>query len=600
MKQKFFIIYLVILTCLSFNPTQASAQAVNFDSVSSILDKIQAGQTALDVAQSVPTSDTKLEAKETGIKIFGISIGVSWNQLAINIAKTVLNNVIDSTIKWANTGFNGNPAFVTDPGAYFGQLANGVAGDFIKNSSVGFLCSPLQSQININFKIGLQQYYDQPYRPQCTLTGINGNIENFYSHFSNGGWNSFIQLTQNSSNNPYGSYINAEIQLDKRVANALGSEKSKIDWGQGFKSQGDCLQYNASASDIADYENGVNNAVAKGTQVYREDIPAGACVKYGPDKTPGSLIKENIDKSLPANSFLSQVTNADQFDKLLAALANGFLRKFVFSGGGLLGGGSGGGTSGSSGPTAIPPVVECAPSPDTGVMGITKITWGVNNNFQDKAVSFTWSGDDGLSGKGESINHTYQTVYGTMKASVTASTTNLDDLGNYIPGTENPNQVFACTPVKINQFPPLRLNSCTPSSLTSKADQTVTWTAIVSGGSGKLNGMQWTGGQTDYPGCSADFCNIWGPPSVIIPNVPSYPAIYYSEPGKQAGVTPYTTTVNSDKTTTITVQRKYYGDTGGHTGVKPGDTEDASFKLYDADSNVLPLNGDCGSITIVP
>jgi hypothetical protein len=571
----------------------------NFDSVSSILDKIQTGQSALDIAQSVPTSDTKLEAKETGIKIFGISIGISWNQLAINITKTVLNQVIDSTVKWANTGFNGNPAFVTNPSTYFGELANGIAGDFIKNTSVGFLCSPLQSQINVNFKVSLQQYYDQPYRPQCTLTGIKGNVENFYDHFSSGGWKSFIQLTQNSSNNPYGSYIQAEIQLDKKVATALGSEKTKIDWGQGFKSQGDCVQYNASESEILDYENGVDNAVAKGTQVYREDIAPGACVKYGPDKTPGTLIKEHIDKALPANSFLSEVTNADQFDKLLTALANGFLRKFVFSSGGLLGGGSGGSNSGTSGGTSIPPVIECTPSPDTGVMGITKINWSVSNNFQDKAVSFTWSGDDGLTGTGDSVNHTYQNVFGTMKASVTASTTNLDDLGNYIPGTENRDQVFACTPVKINQFPPLHLNSCTPSSLTTKADQTVTWTAIVSGGSGKLTGMQWSGGQTDYPGCNQDLCTIWGFPS-FIPNVPFYPADVFSAPGKKVGTTIYTTTVNSDKTTTITAARVYVGDTGGHKGAKPGDTNDASFKLYDADPNVLPLNADCGSITIVP
>jgi hypothetical protein len=595
MKKKFLIVTCgLLLVSTSFWPLNASADdsvvLPALGSVSGILDKISAGQGLVNATQAVPTKDTSLEAKDTGISIFGLNIGVSWNQLAINVAKTVLNQIVDSTVNWINTGFQGSPAFVSNPEAYFGGLANGIAGDLIKNSNVGFLCSP----IDTNVKLSLQQYYNQPYKPQCTLTFIQGNLENFYDKFSNGGWQSFIQMTQGSNNNEYSSYIGLQVQLDRQVATALGTEQTKFNWGSGFKSQGDCLTYNGLAGDAN----------------YNSSYAPGACTKYGPIQTPGATIKSHLDAALPANSLLTQITSADQFDKILSALGNAFLQKFVFSSGGLLGKSSGSGGTGSPVGGGPPPTVVCTASPNPAVMNVTKVTWSVDSNIQNEAVSFTWGGDDNLTGAGDTISHTYAT-FGNMQAYVLASTTNLDDLGNYIPGTEQQNQKFPCTPLLVTQYPPLSLVSCTPSVLTTKTDAQVTWTAVISGGSGTLNSVEWSGGQSSYPGCSVTgvpgVCSIWDPIPLSPPFGPlgnytyAFSAGVPPPPqGQTVGTTLYTGTPNPDKTTTLTATRVYFGNTGGKTGVQPGDAQDAQIKVFDAGPNVLPLTADCGSITIVP
>ena len=83
------------------------------------------------------------------------------------LAGQLANRIVDSTIKWAQGGFEGNPSFATKPGQYFEDIADGVAGDFIRGSNLDFLCSPMQADI-IRASLALNYYEPQPF--QCTLT----------------------------------------------------------------------------------------------------------------------------------------------------------------------------------------------------------------------------------------------------------------------------------------------------------------------------------------------------------------------------------------------------------------------------------------------
>ncbi len=259
-----------------------------------------------------------LKNKQVGITIFGIPVpGTSWDAIAGVIVRVIIDNIVQSTVTWINNGFEGNPAFVTDPEQYFTDIADGVAGDFIAGSDLNFLCSPFQAQI----RIALQKSITRPGRFQCTLTEVVGNIDNFVNDFSEGGWDGWFAMTQNNQNNPYGAYIDAKLELDSRVARAVGLKKEQLDWGSGFLSTSDCLEYEQIGGN-------------SGSEIDTGGSQTGECIRRGPIKTPGVVIASQLENVL--GTGIRQLELADDFDTLIGALVGQLLQKTVFSARGLL------------------------------------------------------------------------------------------------------------------------------------------------------------------------------------------------------------------------------------------------------------------------
>ncbi|OHA26304.1 MAG: hypothetical protein A3D56_01845 [Candidatus Taylorbacteria bacterium RIFCSPHIGHO2_02_FULL_45_35] len=250
------------------------------------------------------------------------------------IAQAMIDRIVRSTIKWAQSGFQGNPAYVIDPRQYFTDLADGVAGEFILGSELGFLCSPFQTQV----RLALQRQYAESRPFQCTLTGVVGNIDAFYSDFSQGGWDGWFVMTQNNANNPYGAFINAQVELDSRLADAIGLENKKLDWDRGFRSFTTCKPGKE-----------LTEAQAEALRQQGMNFNAGDCREDDKQiSTPGSVIQEQLNEVLP--SGLKKLQVADSIDQLITAFANGLLTRYVFGPKGLFaqGSGSGGGSSGLS------------------------------------------------------------------------------------------------------------------------------------------------------------------------------------------------------------------------------------------------------------
>ena len=266
---------------------------------------------AVDTLPPIPVSDSALRDKEAGITIFGFTVpGFSWDTLAIVITKKIIERVVDSTVKWINNGFEGNPAYVTDPRQYFSDLGDGIAGDFISASSspINFLCSPFQVKV----KLALLKSYNEAPAFQCTLTNTVANIEAFYDDFSQGGWDGWFAMTQNNANNPYGAFLEAKVELDSRIAKKLGLENKKLDWGRGFLSYQDC-----TAHELA----GMN---PDGSPIN------GACIERGgPIKTPGSVIESQLEGVL--GTGVRKLELVDEFDELVGALLGQLLEKSIFS-----------------------------------------------------------------------------------------------------------------------------------------------------------------------------------------------------------------------------------------------------------------------------
>ena len=239
----------------------------------------------------------------------GTAIGLSLTSLdfaANTLAKTLISRLTDSIVGWIDSGFSGQPAFIGDPGSFFLDVADTVAGDFIEGSELGFMCEPFELQI----RLALDYNYRSTFTDSaCRLSDVLNNLENFADftengNFARGGWDGWFEVIQ-PQNNPYGSYINAEAELGVRIAGRQNIELLQLNWGSGFLSFQECLE------------------------------PAGAplseCSVKGPVKTPGAVIESGLSDVL--GTELSELELADSFDRIIAALLNQLVSKALSSSG---------------------------------------------------------------------------------------------------------------------------------------------------------------------------------------------------------------------------------------------------------------------------
>jgi len=266
---------------------------------------------AIDTLPPIPVSDSALRDKEAGITVFGFTVpGTGWDALANVIVKKLIESMVNSTVSWINNGFEGNPAYVTNPKQYFTDIADGIAGDFIAGSDLNVLCSPFQTQV----RLALQKSYVQLNPFQCTLTEVVGNIDAFYNDFSEGGWDGWFSMTQNNANNPYGTYLDTKLELDSRIASAIGIKNQQLDWGKGFLSFERCA----------------------GTEVLDTASGKKTCIGAKEIVTPGTVIEGQLQNVL--GTGVRQMELADEFDELVGALVGQLLQKTVFSIKGLFSG----------------------------------------------------------------------------------------------------------------------------------------------------------------------------------------------------------------------------------------------------------------------
>lgn len=271
---------------------------------------------------------------------------IDWPQLiqkgldivAQIIAKDLSDNIVKSTIRWANTGFDGNPAYVTDPEGFFRNTASGALGDLIaSDSNLGFLCSPFQAQIKLSL---VRQYVEPETQYQCTIEQIGGNFENFVNNFDEGGWDAWFAVSQSEAGNPYGAFLKAKLDTDQRIQNLIGLKKDELEVNTGFLNKTTCEGIRNPAvptRDRIDYENGnitpqVQTLLDQG---WDPNKSVGACLGREVTVTPGAQIRNALDGTI-ASGF-NRLIDVDSFDQLVGAFATGLLDRYVLGDRGLFG-----------------------------------------------------------------------------------------------------------------------------------------------------------------------------------------------------------------------------------------------------------------------
>ena len=249
---------------------------------------------------SVPVYDFKAATQRAADKNQTV-----WQCLVKSIAQAAIDQITRSIVGWINSGFNGQPSFVTNFNQYFANVADQAAGEFIKGSALSFLCSPFAPQIKIAIA---QSYANRNAAASCSLSKITNNINGFMrGNWGAGGWGGLLQFTTVPTNNPYGAYAYAQAGLNSSISSAQNNANRNISPG-GFISVQKC-------------DNVPIVTAGTGPMQTRQNCKV---------TTPGQVIQDSLNKSI--GSSVDQLNIAQSIDSIISALTNQLIIKSLYGG----------------------------------------------------------------------------------------------------------------------------------------------------------------------------------------------------------------------------------------------------------------------------
>jgi hypothetical protein len=252
-------------------------------------------------------------------------------------AKGLLQNITDSTVAWINSGFQGSPAYVTNPTQFFENIGDQAATSFLsQNGPLSSLCSPIS--LNVRLALAFNQAgvsgnssggtngttggNNSPYA--CTLSNVINNVQGATINgfeagdFSQGGWAAFASLAE-PQNSFYGAYLEAQSDLSTNIANETKEANNELNRGQGFLSYTTCTDDPTITDEDATYDPSIQYDAT--TNMYQ----------HCQISTPGSTIKSSLDKAL--GSSQDSLVQASMLDEIIGALASKLVNQVLGSGG---------------------------------------------------------------------------------------------------------------------------------------------------------------------------------------------------------------------------------------------------------------------------
>lgn len=231
------------------------------------------------------------------------------------LANRMIRKVANSTVSWINSGFKGNPAYVTDPSKFFLEVGDNLASDFLSGPKMNSICTPFQAKVRLALVKNYVSQDNENY--SCSLSKLKNNYDQFINDFKQGGWDGWFEITQVQSNNPYGAYLQAQTNLSKQLSIEKNKYVKQLEQGKGFLSFERCKPSSVlSQSDI--------NSLGDAGKKYK----VGDC--WNNDKevvTPGSVIENQLNNVL--SSGQNRLEAADEIDEVVGALLNQLLNRVV-------------------------------------------------------------------------------------------------------------------------------------------------------------------------------------------------------------------------------------------------------------------------------
>lgn len=300
----------------------AHAQRSGAGAIGGCIGQLIAGAISSYFSTSVPVNPGSLNVKECidgAVKALG---------------NKMKQEVINSTLEWARTGFQGDPTFLVNEKRYLREAANEEALAFID----GFSNAAAQNTVG-SFGPAVQRALIEDERRvvadtlRCSLCE-EYNEDAFYEDFT-GGWGAWFKAAEPGSN-PFGGYLLASEQVTRKKTEAEEKILRDAERGDGFLSLRTCAERVTVPSDG------------------RPGSGSSYCKRYETE-TPGQTIANTVQHSL--GSDIRELELADEMNEVFSAVISGLINRVALDG--LRGRGSGGGdspgritgTSGSDGDT---------------------------------------------------------------------------------------------------------------------------------------------------------------------------------------------------------------------------------------------------------
>lgn len=233
--------------------------------------------------------------------------------LFYDIAQQALQQMISDILEFVNSGFDGEPAFITDLGGYLEEKSDDVAGKFIYGEELSTLCTPFKEETIVALA---ENYVDEQHEgfkkeAECTIDDYGADIEAFANgDFNAGGWATWFEAVLNPENTAIGAYASAKVRLNDNLIAEQTLTLAEYQANQGFKSVEACVT--VGSGDTAQEECGVT--------------------------TPGILIKEQAVDALGAP--MEALLNADEMNEVIGTLFANLATQALTGINGLLGLGS--------------------------------------------------------------------------------------------------------------------------------------------------------------------------------------------------------------------------------------------------------------------
>src|SRR3989344_3174412 len=291
---------------------------------------------AQSVSDSIQTYDPVLreqiaELKAKIAKIDESTASLNANSTCIQsigrlIIKMLLQKLTVSTVTLINSGFDGNPAFIQDPGKFFNDIAKTEILQFgleINNPELFPFGKAWMQNTAAAFNNKFQDNAQYSFNELGRIATPEYSAVTFQEDFSQGGWNAWTALTQVPANNPLGFKLMADNEIQRRLA---GTNQSPAEQVHEALSQADGFLGDMRCVDSSGSDTGITQQQRREDATAQREDPckvAGGNWEY---VTPGKLVSEAATQVMgyQNNAYL----NVEDLNDAVAAILDALLSQF--------------------------------------------------------------------------------------------------------------------------------------------------------------------------------------------------------------------------------------------------------------------------------
>jgi hypothetical protein len=242
--------------------------------------------------------------------------GIGWS-----VAKNMLAQIVNETLGWATTGgIYGLPLFINNPSLYIQNLTNEQINKFlVKQNSHPIFGYTIQSLVMLSHT-GVN---DGRINRLLDNNKATVGYRNFQQTFTNGGWNSFM----NMGYNPIGAVFNAGDRLGRGVSGAQQNAINEKIAGNGFTDVKTCKKWNTPNSKSLAFTKDEKTGKYVGGLTTADGQPT--CAEWE-TTTPGAIVSSQVAYS--TQSTQRQLEIADNYNEVLGAYFDSLLNNLFSKG----------------------------------------------------------------------------------------------------------------------------------------------------------------------------------------------------------------------------------------------------------------------------